>query len=306
MYLSVFGTSKVFYDPPNEVGGSLCFCLVRPASVRPGGKKKYGLKTRFRGFWVYFGCFWRFRLLSVRPSGQWMGYVLCRELVLGVWGLEPETNLKWMNIYWSCAPPIFWTSVSTVGLSERGLNLGYLTCSLMAMCYVLCRELVLGVWGLEPETNLKWMNIYWSCAPPIFWTSVSTVGLSERGLNLGYLTCSLMAMCYVLCRELVLGVWGLEPETNLKWMNIYWSCAPPIFWTSISTVGLSERGLNLGYSTCSLMAMCYVLCRELVLGFWGLEPQTNLKWMNIYWSCAPPILDVRLDRRSVGEGSELR
>ena len=148
--------------------------------------------------------------------------------------------------------------------------------------------------------------IYWSCAPPIFWTSVSTVGLSERGLNLGYLTCSLMAMCYVLCRELVLGVWGLEPETNLKWMNIYWSCAPPIFWTSVSTVGLSERGLNLGYLTCSLMAMCYVLCRELVLGFWGLEPETNLKWMNIYWSCAPPILDVRLDRRSVWMGSEVQ
>ena len=111
------------------------------------------------GFWVCFGCFWRFRLLSVRPSGQWMGYVLCRELVLGVWGLEPETNLNWINIYWSCAPPIFWTSVSTVGLSERGLNLGYLTCSLMAMCYVLCRELVLGVWGLEPETNFE-MNEY--------------------------------------------------------------------------------------------------------------------------------------------------
>ena len=178
------GTVKFFvvnyYDPSNEVGGSYVFALsVRPPSVR-GVKKKYGLKTRFRGFWVCFGCFWRFRLLSVRssvrPSGQWMGYVLCRELFLGVWGLEPETNLKWMNIYWSCAPPIFWTSVSTVGLSERGLNLGYLTCSLMAMCYVLCRELVLGVWGLEPETNLKWMNMYWSCAPPIFWTSVSTVG----------------------------------------------------------------------------------------------------------------------------------
>ena len=29
----------VFYDPPNEVGGSLCFCFVRPASVRPEGKK---------------------------------------------------------------------------------------------------------------------------------------------------------------------------------------------------------------------------------------------------------------------------
>ena len=58
-----------YYDPPNEVGGSLCFCLVRPASVRGGGvRKKYGLKTRFRGFWVCFGCFWRFRFLSVRPS----------------------------------------------------------------------------------------------------------------------------------------------------------------------------------------------------------------------------------------------
>ena len=95
------------YDPPNEVGGS-CFCLVRPASVR--GVKKIWSKTRFRGFWVCFGCFWRFRLLSVRPSsrpsGQWMGYVLCRELVLGFWGSEPETNLKWLNIYWSCAPPI--------------------------------------------------------------------------------------------------------------------------------------------------------------------------------------------------------
>ena len=88
-------------------------------------------------------------------------------------------------------------------------------------------------------------------------------------------------------------------------MNIYWSCAPLIFWTSVSTVGLSERGLNLGYLTCSLMAMCYVLCRELVIGVWGLEPETNLKWMNIYWSYAPPILDVRPDRRSVWEVSEL-
>ena len=67
-YVCIPSFSVFFYDPPNEVGGSLCFCLVRPASVRPGGKKKYGLKTRFRGFWVCFGCFWRFRLLSVRPS----------------------------------------------------------------------------------------------------------------------------------------------------------------------------------------------------------------------------------------------
>ena len=147
-----------------------------------------------------------------------MCYVLCRELILGFWGLEPETNLKWMNIYWSCAPPILDVRLDRRSVWE-GLNLGDFTCSIMAICYVLCRELILGFWGLETETNLKWMNIYWSCAPPIFWTSVSTVGLSERGLNLGYLTCSLMAMCYVLCRELVLGVWSLEPETNLKWMN---------------------------------------------------------------------------------------
>ena len=177
-----------------------------------------------------FRVFWRFRLcpsvrpsVSVRPSGSgWPMFV--QRTCLGVWGLEPETNLKWMNIYWSCAPPIFWTSVSTVGLSERGLNLGYLTCSLMAMCYVLCRELVLWVWGLEPETNLKWMNIYWSCAPPIFWTPSRAVGLSERGLNLGYLTCSLM-QCAMFCAENLSWVWGLDPETNLKWMNIYWSCA---------------------------------------------------------------------------------
>ena len=39
-----------FYDPSNEVGGSYVFALsVRPPSVR-GVKKKYGLKTRFRGF----------------------------------------------------------------------------------------------------------------------------------------------------------------------------------------------------------------------------------------------------------------
>ena len=156
---------------------------------------------------------------------------------------------------------LFWTFVSTVGLSERGLNLGYLTCSLMAMCYVLCRELVLGFWGLEPETNLKWMNIYWSCAPPIFWTSVSTVGLSERGLNLGDFTCSLTAICYVLCRALVLGFWGLETKTNLKWMNIYIEVVHLLVWTCVSTVGLSERGLNLGYFTCSLTAIWYVLCR---------------------------------------------
>ena len=78
-----------------------------------------------------------------------------------------------------------------------------------------------------------------------------------------------------------------------------------LFWMSALTVGLSERGLNLGNFTCSLIALCYVLCRELVIGFWSLETETNLKWMNIYWSCAPPILNVRLDCRSAWEGSEL-
>ena len=141
--------------------------------------------------------------------------------------------------------------------------------------------------GLRFRTwNQFEMNEYILKLCTSYWTSVSTVGLSERGLNLGYLTCSLMAMCYVLCRELFLGFWGSEPETNL-------------------TVGLSERGLNLGYLTCSLMAMCYVLCRELVLGFRSLELETNLKWVNIYWSYAPPVLNVRLDCRSVWEGSEL-
>ena len=200
-----------------------------------------------------------------------------------------------MNIYWSCAPPIFWTSVSTVGLSERGLNLGYLTCSLMAMCYVLCRELVLGVWGLEPETNLKWMNIYWSCAPPIFWTSVSTVGLSERGLNLGYLTCSLMAMCYVLCRELVLGVWGLEPETNFKWMRLY-SFRNPVCHRATGlikrpsgpneSVWVSPKIRLFNMYPYEHTVNTYTFCAaQLVLVVWRLEPDTNLKWMNIYWSC---------------------
>ena len=81
-----------------------------------------------------------------------------------------------------------------------------------------------------------------------------------------------------------------------------------LFWTSVSTVGLSERGLNselLDDFTCCLTAICYVLYRKLVLGFWGSEPETNLKWRNIYWSCVPPILDFRLDCRPVWEGSEL-
>ena len=137
----------------------------------------------------------------------------------------------------------------------------------------------------------------------LFWTSVSTDGLSERGLNLCDFTCSLTAICYVLCRELVLGFWGLKSETNLKLSNIYWSCVPPIL--DVLLDRLSERGLNLGYFTCNHTAICYVLCREIVLWFWGWEPETNLKWINIYWSCEPPTLDVRFDRRSVWEGSEL-
>ena len=174
---------------------------------------------------------------------------------------------------------LFWTSVSTVGLSERGLNLGYLTCNLMAMCCVLCRELVLGFWGSEPETNLKWLNTYWSCAPPIFGHPSRPSVCLERGLNLGYLTCNLMAMCHVLCRELVLEFWGSEPETNLKRLNIYWSCAPPIL-----DVRLDQRSVRGVWTQMILhvaMVICYVLCRELVLEFCGLESETNLKWINI-------------------------
>ena len=59
--------------------------------------------------------------------------------------------------------------------------------------------------------------------------------------------------------------------------SIYIEVVHLLLWTSVSTVGLSERGLNLGYFTCSLMAKCYVLCRELVLGFRGSELGTNLK-----------------------------
>ena len=83
--------------------------LPCPSGIRPGGQKqKYGLKTRFRAFWACFGCFVEISTFrqSVHPFGQWMGYGLCRELVLGFWGSEPETNLKWLNMYWSCAPPI--------------------------------------------------------------------------------------------------------------------------------------------------------------------------------------------------------
>ena len=100
----VCANTKRYYDPPNEAGGSLCFCLVRPASVRPEGKKIWSKNT----FWGILSMFWVFLEIStsVRPSGHWMGYVLCRELVLGFWGLEPETNWKWINICLSCAPPI--------------------------------------------------------------------------------------------------------------------------------------------------------------------------------------------------------
>ena len=98
-----------FYDPPSKVRGSLWFCLVRQASVPPASKKN-GLKHVLGGFEYVFGVFGDFDFRpSARPSGKWMGYVLCRKFVLGLWGLE------FVHL-------LFWTSVSTVGLSERGLN----------------------------------------------------------------------------------------------------------------------------------------------------------------------------------------
>ena len=55
-----YSASQHIYDPPNEVGGSLCFCLVRPASVCPGGgggKKNMVQKHVLRGFEYVSGVF---------------------------------------------------------------------------------------------------------------------------------------------------------------------------------------------------------------------------------------------------------
>ena len=69
---------------------------------------------------------------------------------------------------------------------------------------------------------------------------------------------------------------------KLIWNDlVYTEVVHLLLWTSVSTVRLSERCLNLDDFTCSLMAISYVLCRELVLEFCGLEPETNLK-MNQY------------------------
>ena len=176
----------------------------------------------------------------VRPSGQWMGMLFCRELVLGFWGLEPETNLKWINIYWSCAPPILDVRLDRRSVWER-CELRLFKHVALWQCAMFCAENLsqgFEVWNLKPIWN---ESLYIELVYLLFWTSVSIVGLSERGLNLGYLTCSLMAMCYVLCRELVLGFWGLEPETNLKWINIYWSCAPPILDVRLDRRSVFER-----------------------------------------------------------------
>ena len=50
------------------------------------------------------------------------------------------------------------------------------------------------VCNLKPIGN---ESIYVEVVHFLFWTSVSTVGLSERGLNLGDFTCSLTAIWYV-------------------------------------------------------------------------------------------------------------
>ena len=154
----------------------------------------------------------------VRPSGQWMGYNLCRELVVGFWGLGCETNWKWINIYIEAVHLLFLTSVSTVGLSERGLNLGDFTCSRTAIWYVLCRKLVLGFLCLKAETNLKWINIYWSGEPPILDVRLDRRSVGE-GSELTCFTCSRTAICYVLCRafleqELWYTYWELTRPNN--------------------------------------------------------------------------------------------
>ena len=50
--------------------GTIVFSPVRPSArlaVRPGDQKIWS-KTRFKRFWVCFGCFWKFWFLSVCPS----------------------------------------------------------------------------------------------------------------------------------------------------------------------------------------------------------------------------------------------
>ena len=64
-----------FFGPPDGSQRAICLCLVRP-SVRPWESKFFCLKTRFMGFWEGLGCFWRFRLLSVRACVR---YALCTK-----------------------------------------------------------------------------------------------------------------------------------------------------------------------------------------------------------------------------------
>ena len=85
--------------------------LPCPSGIRTSGQvKKICLKRRFKGFWVCFRCFWKFPLLSVRPStfGQADGLCFVQRnciRVLRFWNWKQLGNE--VNIYWSCAPPIF-------------------------------------------------------------------------------------------------------------------------------------------------------------------------------------------------------
>ena len=78
-----FHSCCIFMTRPTKLEGHYVFALsVRHPSVRK--VKKNGLKHVLGGFEYVLGVFRDFDFcLSARPSGQWMGYVLCRELVLG-------------------------------------------------------------------------------------------------------------------------------------------------------------------------------------------------------------------------------
>ena len=73
----------IFMTRPTKLEGHYVFALsVRYPTVRK--VKKNMVKNFFGGF--EYGCFLKiftFVRPSVRPSGQWKGYVLCRELVPG-------------------------------------------------------------------------------------------------------------------------------------------------------------------------------------------------------------------------------
>ena len=137
-----------------------------------------------------------------------------RVLRFGTWNQSETTQY-----IWKLCTSYFGRPSPTVGLSERGLNLGCLTCNRMAMCYVLCRELL-------RSFEVRNVNPIWN---DLVYTDD--------------FTCSLIAICYVLFRVYVLrfGVW------NLLAINSY------IFklWTFYLVWGASEQ-LHFTWSTSAI------------------------------------------------------